>query len=93
MAQLVETLIDEDAYTTQKDYLSETKKPSNMPTKNWILRLKAINTYLPILNLSENVESFDEEGLVKIITRNIPNSWKARFKMVNGHRSTTVAQA
>ena len=93
LAQLVETLIDEDVYTTQKDYLSETKKPSNMPKKNWILRLKAINTYLPILNLSENAESFDEEGLVKIITRNIPNSWKARFKMVNGHRSTTVAQA
>ena len=33
LAQLVENLIDEDAYTFQKDYLSETKNPGNMPTK------------------------------------------------------------
>ena len=61
-----------------------------MTTKNWILPMKAINIYLPILDLNIDAEVFDEEGLVCIITRNILTSWKARL---DGHRSTPVAQA
>ena len=63
LAQLVETLIDDDTFTVQRDYLSETKKPRNMQTRKWILRMKAINTYLPILNLTQNGDAFDEVGL------------------------------
>ena len=47
LIQLVKNLIDEDAYTTQRDYLSETRKPSNMPTKIGFFASKgSIRTYL-----------------------------------------------
>ena len=56
----------------------------------WALRLKAINTYLPILDLRNNNVSLDEAELVKIITRNMPGAWNPRFKLVSGHKSATV---
>ena len=71
-AQLIDLLIDDEAYTVQKDYLNETKKPSSMTTRMWALHLKAVNTYLPILDLRNNNVSLSEEDLVKIITRNMP---------------------
>lgn len=93
LAQLVEVLIDDEAFSNQKDYIQETRKPNSMTMKRWILRLKAINSYLPYLGLATGESAMDEADLVKVVTRNIPGSWKARFRLANGHKAATVTEA
>ena len=33
LAQLIDVLIDDEAFNNQKDYLNQTKKPANLPMK------------------------------------------------------------
>lgn len=93
IAQLLDVLINDEAFANQKEYLQETRKPNSMTMKKWTLRLKSINSYLPYLGLENGEVAMTEDELVKIITRNIPNSWKSRFKLANGHKSNTVTEA
>lgn len=59
--------------------------------------MEAINVYLPLLDIYGGGDgggaALSEVELVKIISRNIPNAWKTRFKLANGHKSTTTTQA
>ena len=93
LVELIEVLTGDDSFEMQKDYILETRKPNNMSTRTWVLRMKAMNAYLPVLGLNNGEDAMSEQELVRVISRNIPNSWKARFKMVGGHHSVTVAQA
>ena len=93
LSQLIEVLIDDEAYANQKDYIVKTKNPANISAEKWVLRLKAINSYLPYLGLATKEAALNEEELVKIISSNIPKAWKIRFRLANGHKSKTATEA
>ena len=61
-----------------------------MTTKNWIIRMKAINAYLPTLGIHTGEVLYTKVKLVHNIARNIPSGWKAMFKLAGGYTSTTV---
>lgn len=85
--------IYEDAYKIQIDYMTETRDPSNLSVKVWILRMKAINDYLPAFGLRDVEATFLEERLVCITNQKISHSWRSMLKLAGGHRSATVAAA
>ena len=93
LCDFMDTLIDDEAYAFQKEYLCDTAKPNGMSTRSWVLRMKAINAYLPTLGLRNGFAAFTELELVRIISRNIPSAWKSRFRLVDGHQATTTATA
>ena len=93
LAELVQFLIGPRACDIQKMYLHETKKPSKMTMRGYALRLKAINSYLPILGLKQKQKGLTEEDLVKIITKNIPKDIRIDFIVAKGDQIGTVAEA
>ena len=88
---MVETLIGDEAYDEQKEYLQDTRKPHNMEVHKCIQRMKTISSYLP--TLSNRDISLTEIQLVKILTRNIPKTWKTQFKLAHGHKLKTTIEA
>jgi hypothetical protein len=40
LLELTSSILGDDAYMNQKDYLKTTPKPDKMPVKQWINRLK-----------------------------------------------------
>ena len=45
--KLTEQQIDDDSIRQQKNYLENTKKPRFMSSREWLNRMKVINSYLP----------------------------------------------
>jgi hypothetical protein len=41
--------LGEDALRNEKDYLKSTPKPEKMSVKQWVNRIKNINSYLPLM--------------------------------------------
>ena len=85
-------LIDDEAYSNQKEYIMNTKKPPNLPMKRWFLKLKAINTFLLYLDITNGGAVLNESDLAKIITNTISDNWKARFKLANEDISATTTE-
>jgi hypothetical protein len=59
--ELTSAILGEDALRNQKDYLKSTPKPEKMSVKQWVNRIKNINSYLPLMQV--NGRSFTEEEL------------------------------
>jgi hypothetical protein len=79
--ELTTEIIEEDAYQSQKDYLKKTHKPHKMPVKQWISRMKNINSYLPLME--QEASSLTEKELItKVITPNLPKAWLKDFKLL-----------
>jgi hypothetical protein len=84
LAELTSTVLGNDALRNQKDYLKNTPKPENMSVKQWLNRLKNINSYLPLME--QDGESFTEADLIsEIISKNIPTAWKVHFRLAELH--------
>jgi hypothetical protein len=49
MAKLTRAVLAVDALDNQKEYLKDTPKPEKMSIKQWIKRIKNINSYLPLM--------------------------------------------
>jgi hypothetical protein len=45
--ELTRAILGEDTLLNKKDYLKTTVKPEKMSMKQWINRIKNINSYLP----------------------------------------------
>jgi hypothetical protein len=68
-------IVGNDAFQNQKDYLKNMPKPEKMSVKQWVNRLKNINSYVPLMQ--RNGSSYSKEDLIaEIITKNIPHAWK-----------------
>ena len=93
LAELMRILVGPWACDIQKAYMHETRKPSNMSMRSYALRLKTMNSYLPILGLKTKEKGMTEEGLVKIIARNIPRDMRMEFYLAGEDQCTTVAEA
>ena len=52
-----------------------------------------MNTYLPYLQSGSDGEAFNEDELVKIITKNIPQTWRVNFRLARGNKSASVLEA
>jgi hypothetical protein len=62
-------------------------KPDKMMVKQWINRIKNINSHLPLMQ--PNGRSFTEEDLItEVISKNIPSAWIKDFKMFKLHMKT-----
>jgi hypothetical protein len=47
LAELTSAILGQETLHYQKDYLKNTPKPEKMSVKQWINRMKNINSYLP----------------------------------------------
>jgi hypothetical protein len=52
LQELTSAILGEDALRNQKDYLKNTPKPDKMSVKQWINRIKNINSYLLLMQLN-----------------------------------------
>jgi hypothetical protein len=87
--ELTSAILGEDALRNQKDYLKNTPKPEKMSVKQWVNRMKNINSYLPLMQVGGR--SFTEEELVsEVISKNIPSVWIKDFRMFKLHLKTRV---
>jgi len=88
LKELTSAILGIDALRNQKDYLKSTPKPEKMSVKQWINRIKHINSYLPLMQ--PNGWSFSEEDLIsEVISKNIPAARVKDFKMPKLHLETS----
>jgi hypothetical protein len=60
-----------------------------MPVKQWVNRLKNINTCLPLMQ--RNGSSFSKEDhIAEVIAKNIPATWVKDFKLAKLHLQTKI---
>ena len=59
MAKLTRAVLGVDAFDNQIEYLKETPKPENMSVKQWINRIRNINSYLPLMD--QEARTFSEK--------------------------------
>ena len=86
--QLCSEVFPEEAADNVKDYLKTTTKPRTLNVRQWIARIKTINTYIPLVE--QGATSFTDRELIKyVISENIPKSWKAKF-LDHGCQSLTT---
>jgi len=89
--QLTNAVLGEEALENQKDYLKFTPKPDKMSVKDWINRIKTINSYLPLME--HDARAFSERELIaEVISKNIPSAWKAQFKLSKLHLKTRIRE-
>jgi hypothetical protein len=87
--QLTSAVLGAEAFENQKDYLKSTRKPDKMSVKDWINRIKNINSYLPLME--PEARSFSERELIaEVISKNIPSAWKDQFKLSKLHLKTRI---
>lgn len=91
LQELTGAILGDDALRNQKDYLKNTPKPDKMSVKQWINRIKNINSYLPLMQ--PNCRSFSEEDLIaEVISKNIPAAWTKDFKMFKLPLKTSIKE-
>jgi hypothetical protein len=89
LKELTSAFRGDNALRNQKDYLKNTPKPDMMSVKQWINRIKNINSYLPLMQ--PNGRSFTEEHLItEVISKNIPAAWIKDFIMFKLHLKTKI---
>ena len=88
---LSEEVIGLDAEENQKEYLKNTPKPSNMSVKNWIRRIKHINSLIRLMG--EGATGLSTKTIIiEVITGNVPAAWRVHLKAQNLHRSNNIAK-
>jgi hypothetical protein len=91
LQELTSAILGDDALRNQKDSLKNTPKPDKMSVKQWINRIKNINSYLPLMQ--PNGRPFTEEDLIaEVISKNIPSAWIKDFKMFKLHLKTSIKE-
>ena len=84
LKELISAILGEDALSNQKEYLKTTPKPEKFTVKQWINRLKNINSYLPIMQ--DDGHAFSEAELItEVISKNIPSAWTKDFRLAKLH--------
>ena len=84
-----EKVLGEDALLNQKEYLKTTPKPTNMNVKDWVNRVKNINSYMGLME--NDATNFTEKELVsEIITKNLPSQWRTHFKLQGLHKASNI---
>jgi hypothetical protein len=87
--ELVSTVLGNSALCNQKEYLKKMSKPEKMTVKQWINRIKNINSYLPLMK--QNAQAFTKEDLInEVITPNIPPALEKDFRLANLHLKTRI---
>jgi len=82
--ELTSAILGNDALCNQKDYLKSTPKPETMTVKQWINRLKNINSYLPLMQ--QDGRAITKENLItEVISKNIHAAWVKDFKLAKLH--------
>ena len=82
-------MLKEEAYEDQKEHIWSTEKPKGMKAKEWVRRMKVINSYLPYMQ--HGGAKFSNAQLVKhCVAPNVPKSWKKDFRIGRGHLLTSV---
>jgi hypothetical protein len=88
LKELISVILGEDALSNQKEYLKTTPKPEKFTVKQWINRIKNINSYLPLMQ--DNGHAFSEEELIaEVISKNIPSAWTKDFRLAKLHLKNT----
>ena len=77
------------AVRNQKKYLTTTLKPEKMSVKQWISRIKNINSYIPFMEAEAS--AMPERDLINdVITPNIPTAWEMHYYLQNLHLKTRI---
>jgi hypothetical protein len=87
--KLTRAVLGVDALDNQIEYLKETKKPEKMSVKQWINRIKNINSYLPLMAL-EFVPLTEKQLITEVISKNIPSAWRVQYRLAKLHLKTRI---
>jgi hypothetical protein len=87
--ELTSEILGADACQLQKDYLKKTRKPEKMSVKQWISRMRNINSYLPLME-QDAVVLTERELIAEVITPNLPKPWLTNFKLLELNRKTKI---
>ena len=86
----VEEKLPEEPAQKQLNYVKNTCKPKRFTSRQWVQRVKHINSLLLVMGK----DRLSEEEIVKdIITQNLPEPWMKLFKLSGGHRLRKFKQA
>jgi hypothetical protein len=89
MAKLTRAVLGVDAFDNQKEYLKETPKPEKMSVKQWINRIRNINSYLSLMD--QEARTFSEKELIaEVISKNIPHAWRVQYRLAKLHLKTKI---
>ncbi len=89
MAKLTRAVLGVDAFDNQKEYLKETPKPEKMSVKQWINRIRNINSYLPLMD--QESRAFSEKELIaEVVSKNIPAAWRIQYRLAKLHLKTKI---
>ena len=84
-----EDLLDGDTVKNTKKYLERTKKPRSISVRNWIRRMKLMNSYLPLL--VDRVTALNKETLLEeCVITNFPEVWLQKFEEQGGLEIDTI---
>lgn len=87
--ELTRAILGEDALLNQKDYLKTTLKPEKISVKQWINRIKNINSYLPLMG-PDSRAFIEAEFITEVISKNIPSVWKVHFRLAELHMKKRI---
>lgn len=84
-----ELVFGSGAVHNQKKYLASTPKPEKMSVKQWISRIKNINSYIPFMEADANAIS-EQDLINKVISPSIPSAWEMHYHLQNLHLKTCI---
>ena len=87
--------MNEDAARTQIRYLKDTPKPRKMTVREWIMRVRSINAYLNIMQISGNqdIKMSDADLVREVIYPNILEAWISKWEMMSRTNTFTSSEA
>jgi len=85
--KVIEKVCGKEAFEKQLNYLENTRKPLNMSMMDWIEKIEEINSYLPVLDDSEESLSIEEVNK-KIICKNLVGQDAVEYLRQGGKRLT-----
>jgi hypothetical protein len=89
LGKLTKAVLGVDAFDNQKEYMKETQKPGKMSVKQWINRIKNINSYLSLMD--QDARAFSEKELIaEVISKNIPSVWRIQYRLAKLHLKARI---
>jgi hypothetical protein len=89
LVEFTSEVLGNGAVRNQKKYLTTTPKPEKMSVKQWISRIKNINSYIPFMEA--DAAAMPERDLINdVITPNIPAAWEMHYHLQNLHLKTRI---
>jgi hypothetical protein len=87
----VQASLGDRAFIRQRNYLRKTPKPASLSVKQWVARIRTINSYMPLM-AEDGDQTLSEVDLIQdVITENIPHEWRKDYLMQGLHKEDKLS--